>query len=75
MVLVVKNPPAKAGDTRDMGSIPGLEDPLEEGMATHSSILLWRIPWTESLAGYIQSTGLQSVEHDFTQLSMYIHSG
>ena len=31
---------------------PGLEDPLEEGMATHSSILAWRISWTESLAGY-----------------------
>ena len=30
---------------------PGQEDPLEEGMATHSSILAWRIPWTEELAG------------------------
>ena len=30
----------------------GLEDPLEEGMATHSSTLAWRIPWTESLVGY-----------------------
>ena len=30
----------------DLGSIPG-EDPLEEGMATHSSVLAWRIPWTE----------------------------
>ena len=44
---MVKNPPANAGDIRDMGSTPGLEDPLEEGMATHSSILAWRIPWTE----------------------------
>ena len=35
------------------------EDPLEEGMATHSSILVWRIPWTEE-AGGLQSTGLQS---------------
>ena len=35
----------KAGD---LGSIPGLEDPLEEGMATHSSILTWRIPWTRA---------------------------
>ena len=52
MALVVKNPPANAGDTRDMGSIPGLEDLLEEDMATHSTLLLWRIPWTESLAGY-----------------------
>ena len=52
MALMVNNPPANAGDTRDMGSIPGLEDPLEKGMATHSTLLLWRIPWTESLAGY-----------------------
>ena len=41
MGLGVKNPPATAGDVRDMGLI------LEEGMATHSSILAWRIPWTE----------------------------
>ena len=37
----------------------GQEDPLEEGMATHSSILAWRIPWTEE-PGRIQSMGLQS---------------
>ena len=43
----VKNPPANAGDLRDMGSIPGLGRSLEEGMVTHSSILAWRIPWTE----------------------------
>ena len=36
---MVKNPPASAGDIRDVGSIPGQEDPLEEGTATHSSIL------------------------------------
>ena len=35
---------------RDTGSIPGLGRPLERGMATHSSILAWRIPWTERLA-------------------------
>jgi len=44
VALVVKNPPVDAGDKRDIGSIPGREDPLEEGMATHSSILAWRIP-------------------------------
>ena len=44
---MVKNLPANAGDMRDMGLIPGLEDSLEEGMATHCSILAWRIPWTE----------------------------
>ena len=36
----------------------GWENPLEEGMATHSSILAWRIPWTEELGG-LQSTGSQ----------------
>ena len=42
---VVKNPPANAGDMRH--KFDPWEDPLEEGMATHSSILAWRIPWTE----------------------------
>ena len=41
------------------------EDPLEEGMATHSSILVWRTPWTEGPAG-LQSTGLQRVEESST---------
>ena len=41
---------------RDAGSILGQEDPLEEGMATHSSILTWRIPWTEEPGG-LQATG------------------
>ena len=39
------------------------EDPPEEGMATHSSILAWRIPWTEE-PGRLQSIGLQRVGHD-----------
>ena len=39
------------------------EDPLEEGMATHSSILAWRIPWTEEPGG-LQSIVLQRVGHD-----------
>jgi len=52
VALVVKNPPASAGDVRDVDCIPGLGRSLEEGMATHSSILAWRIPWTRSLAGY-----------------------
>ena len=51
VVLVVKNLPANAGDMKDVGLILGWEDPLEEGVATHSSVLAWRIPWTESLAG------------------------
>ena len=41
----------------------GREDPLEKEMATHSSILAWRIPWTEETGG-LQSTGLQRVGHD-----------
>ena len=41
----------------------GREDPLEEGMATHSSILNWEIPWTEEPAG-LQSTRPQRVRHD-----------
>ena len=59
VALVVKNPPANAGDVRDLGSIPGSEDPLEKEMATHSSILAWRIPWTEEPGG-LQSTGSQT---------------
>ena len=42
---------------------PGQEDPLEKGMATHSSILAWRIPRTEEPAG-LQPTGSQRVGHD-----------
>ena len=42
----------------------GWEDPLEKGMATHSSILAWRIPWTEE-PGRLQSMGLQRVRHDW----------
>ena len=44
---MVKNPPANAGDARDVGSIRGLGRSLEEAVATHSSILVWKIPWTE----------------------------
>ena len=57
---MVKNPPAM-GETwvRSLG----LEDPLEKEMATHSSILAWRIPWTEE-PGRLQSRGSQRVGHD-----------
>ena len=44
---MVKNPPAKAGGTGDSSSILGQGDPLEWELATHSSILAWRIPWME----------------------------
>ena len=63
MELVVKNPPANAGDKRDLGSIPELERSARGGLATHSSILTWRIPWTEEPGG-LQFTGLQRVGHD-----------
>ena len=56
--FVVKKPPANAGDTGDLGSIPGSGDPLEKEMAAHPSILLWEIPWTEEPAR-LQSTGSQ----------------
>ena len=64
MALVVKNPSANAGDIREVGSIPGLRRALEEGMATHSSILAWRIPGTEEPGGLL-SVGLQ--ESDTTK--------
>ena len=48
MVQMVRNLPANAGDMRNTG----LEELLEEKMATHSGILAWRIPWTEEPAGY-----------------------
>ena len=63
MVLMVKNPPINAGDIRDLGLVLGLEDPLEEGMATHFSILAWKTPWTEE-PGRLQSVGSQRVGHD-----------
>ena len=59
---MVKNPAANAGDARDVGLIPGREDPLEEEMATCSSILAWRIPQTEK-PGRLQSIGSQRVGH------------
>ena len=52
---VVENPAANAGDT---GSTPGGEEPLEEGMVTHSRILAWRIPGTEE-PDRLQSIGLK----------------
>ena len=57
---MVKNLPAKQ-ETR-VRSL-GQEDPLEKGMATHSSALAWRIPWTEEPDG-LQSVGSQRVRHD-----------
>jgi len=59
MVLVVKNLPANAKTwVRSLG----WEDPLEEGMATHSCIFAWRISWTEEPGG-LQSMGFQRARH------------
>ena len=63
VALVIKNQPANAEDIRDAGSTPGLGRSLEEGMATHSSALAWRIPWTEE-PGELQSIGSQRISHD-----------
>ena len=60
MAQMVKNLPAMQ-ETRVQSL--SLEDPLKEDMATHSSILAWRIPWTEEPGG-LQSMGLQRVGHD-----------
>ena len=59
------NGKAFACNSRDPASIPGLgqEDSLEDRIATHSSILAWRIPCTEEPGG-LQSMGLQRVGHD-----------
>ena len=57
---ILKNLPA-VGETQVR--YLGLEDPLEEGMAIHSRIIVWRIPWTEE-PGRLQSKGLQKVGHD-----------
>ena len=59
MAQKVKNPPAKP---EIWVQSLGQEDPLEEGMATRSSILAWRIPWTEE-SGWLQFTGWPRVGH------------
>ena len=70
---MVKNLPT--GDAGDVCLIPGWEDPLEKEMATHSSVLARKIPWTEDPGG-LQSIGLQRVGHDLvtehTHIFVYI---
>ena len=61
--LVVKNPPANSGDTRDSDLIPGSGRSLEKEMATHSSILGWKIRWTEE-PGRLQPMESQRVGHN-----------
>ena len=68
---VVKNPPDNAGDTGGWDRSLGREAPLEEIMATHSSILAWKILWTEEPGG-LQSTASQRVRHDWSNLA-HVH--
>ena len=60
-----------ACDEGDLGQSMSQEDPLEKGMATHSSILAWRIPWTEEPGG-LQSMWSQRVGHD--RVTVHSHS-
>ena len=70
-----RNSSANAGNSRDAGLIPGSGNLLEVGMTTHSSILAWRIPWTEEPSGP-RSTGCK--ESDMTErlstLGTHIHT-
>ena len=72
---VVKNLPANSGDVRDSGLTPGSgrEDPLERGMAIHSSILAWRTPQTEE-PGELQSIGVAQSWTGLKQLSTHSSS-
>ena len=64
-ITVVKHPPTNAGDARDVGSIPGSGRSPGEGNATYSSILAWKIPWSEEPGGP-ESMGSQRVGHNWT---------
>ena len=66
-----KESPSNVGDAGDMGLIPGSRS-SPEGMATHSSILAWRIPWTEEPGG-LQSMEWQRVRHNWRSLA-HMHS-
>ena len=63
---MVKDLPANAGGTRDVGSILGWEDPLKEEMATHSNILAWKISWTEK-PWQAMVHGSDTIERQHTQ--------
>ena len=63
MTQWVKNMPAVQETQETRAQSLGREDPLEEEMATHSSIIAWKIPWTEESSG-LQSVGSKRVRHD-----------
>ena len=66
---MVKNPPS----IQEMQvHSAGREDPLEKGRATHSSILAWKIPWTEEPCG-VQSMGSQRVGHDLNNCNVLVY--
>ena len=67
--LVVKNPPANAGDrVRSLGH----EDPLEKELEPNSSIPVWRIPWTEEPGGLLQSMGVSRSGHEWVTKPTYL---
>ena len=71
MAQLVKNPlDMQETQVRSLGR----EDPLEKGMATHSSILAWEIPWTEEPGG-LQSMGSQRIRHDLATKSQHFGLG
>ena len=67
-MLVVKHLPANAGDARGMVQSLDWEEPLEEGMTTHFSILAWRIPWTKEPGG-LQPMEWQKVKQNWSDLA------
>ena len=71
--LVVKNPCAVQETRETWVQFLAWKDPLEKGMATHSSILACKILWTEESGG-LQSSGSQRVELQLRQLSMHVHT-
>ena len=73
MVLVVENPPANAGDIETWVQFLGREDSPKEEMATHSNVLICRIPWTEEF-GWLWSTGSQRVRDDLALMQACIAS-
>ena len=71
VALEVKHLPANAGDIRDTGSILGLRNPPEKGMATHSGILARRIPRTKDPGG-LQSMGSQKSQTRLSELAQHM---
>ena len=65
MLVVVKIPRANVGDRRDVVLSLGCKDPLEKEMVTHSSILAWRISWTEESGGYSRWSHKESDTTDY----------